>query len=63
MSHHITGHIPKQQQQVLGALILGRLVAATGNAAGGAASDDAIRQAMLNIAPVSITVNVRGTRC
>jgi peptidase M48-like protein len=47
MSHHIAGHIPKQQQQqVLGALILGGLVAATGNAAGGPASDESIRQAM-----------------
>ena len=47
MSHHIAGHIPKQaQQQVLGALILGGLVAAAGNPSGGPASDQAIRQAM-----------------
>lgn len=48
MSHHIAGHIPKQQQQqVLGALILGGLVAAAGNpATGGPASDQAISQAM-----------------
>jgi Zn-dependent protease with chaperone function len=48
MSHHISGHIPKQQQQqVLGALILGGLVAAAGNpATGGPASDQAISQAM-----------------
>ena len=44
MSHHIAGHIPKQQQQqVLGALILGGLVAAAGNAYGGPASDEAIQ--------------------
>jgi Zn-dependent protease with chaperone function len=46
-SHHIAGHIPKQQQQqALGALVLGGLVAATGQAAGTPASDDAIRRAM-----------------
>jgi Zn-dependent protease with chaperone function len=47
MSHHIAGHIGKQQQQqALGALVLGGLVAASGQAAGTPASDDAIRQAM-----------------
>ena len=47
MSHHIAGHLPKQQQQqVLGALILGGLVAAAGNPYGGPASDQAISQAM-----------------
>jgi Zn-dependent protease with chaperone function len=47
MSHHIAGHLPKQaQQQVLGALILGGLVAAAGNPMGGPASDQAISQAM-----------------
>lgn len=48
MSHHIAGHIPRQQQQqVLGALILGGLVAAAGDPATGApASDAAIRRAM-----------------
>ena len=46
-SHHIAGHIPKQQQQqALGALIFGGLVAAAGNPSGGPASDQAIRQAM-----------------
>jgi len=46
-SHHIAGHIPKQaQQQVLGALIFGGLVAAAGSASGAPASDQAIRQAM-----------------
>jgi Zn-dependent protease with chaperone function len=46
-SHHIAGHIPRQQQQqALGALVLGGLVAATGQAYGTPASDDAIRQAM-----------------
>ena len=47
MSHHIAGHIPKQQQQqMLGALIFGGLVAAAGNPYGGPASDQAISQAM-----------------
>jgi predicted Zn-dependent protease len=47
MSHHIAGHLGKQQQQqMLGALIMGGLVAAGGNAYGAPASDDAIRQAM-----------------
>jgi predicted Zn-dependent protease len=47
MGHQIAGHIGKQQQQqVLGALILGGLAAAAGNAYGGVASDDAIQQAM-----------------
>ena len=46
-SHHIAGHIPKQaQQQVLGALVLGGIVAAAGNPYGGPASDQAIQQAM-----------------
>lgn len=46
-SHHIAGHIGKQQQQqALGALVLGGLVAATGQVYGTPASDDAIRQAM-----------------
>ena len=46
-SHHIAGHIPKQaQQQVLGALILGGIVAAAGNPMGGPASDQAIQNAM-----------------
>jgi Zn-dependent protease with chaperone function len=47
MSHHIAGHIDKQeQQQALGALIFGGLAAAGGNAYGGPASEQAIRQAM-----------------
>jgi predicted Zn-dependent protease len=47
MSHHIAGHIDRQQQQsVLGALILGGLVAAAGDPYGGPASDQAIRNAM-----------------
>jgi predicted Zn-dependent protease len=47
MSHHIAGHIPKQQQQqVLGALIMGGIVAAAGNPYGGPATDQAIQQAM-----------------
>jgi predicted Zn-dependent protease len=47
MSHHIAGHIPKQQQQqALGALILGGIVAAAGDPYGGPASEQAIRQAM-----------------
>jgi Zn-dependent protease with chaperone function len=46
-SHHIAGHLGKQaQQQALGALLLGGLVAATGQATGTPASDQAIRQAM-----------------
>ena len=46
-SHHIAGHIGKQQQQqMLGALLMGGLVAATGDGYGGAASGDAIEQAM-----------------
>lgn len=46
-AHHIAGHIPKQQQQqVLGALVLGGLVAAAGDAYGGPASERAVRQAM-----------------
>ena len=46
-SHHIAGHIARQQQQqALGALVLGGLVAAAGQAYGSPASDDAIRQAM-----------------
>ena len=46
-SHHIAGHIGRQQQQqALGALVLGGLVAATGQAYGTPATDDAIRQAM-----------------
>ena len=47
MSHQIAGHLDKQQQQqVLGALIMGGLAAAAGNAYGGVASDDSIRRAM-----------------
>lgn len=47
MAHQIAGHIGKQQQQrVFGALVLGGLVAAAGNGYGGAASPDAIEQAM-----------------
>jgi Zn-dependent protease with chaperone function len=47
MSHHIAGHIPKQQQQqAMGALILGGLVAAAGNAYGTPASEEQLRQAM-----------------
>jgi len=47
MSHQIAGHIGKQeQQQVLGALIMGGLVAAAGNGYGGVASQDAIERAM-----------------
>lgn len=47
MAHQIAGHIGKQQQQqVLGALIMGGLVAAAGNGYGGAASSDAIDRAM-----------------
>jgi predicted Zn-dependent protease len=47
MSHHIGGHIGKQQQQqALGALIFGGLVAAGGSAYGGPASEQAIQQAM-----------------
>ena len=47
MRHHIAGHIPKQQQQqVLGALVLGGLVAAAGNPYGGPASEQSISQAM-----------------
>jgi Zn-dependent protease with chaperone function len=48
MSHHIAGHIPKQaQQQMLGALVFGGIVAAAGDPVTGApACDQAIRQAM-----------------
>lgn len=47
MSHHIAGHIDKQQQQqALGALIFGGLAAAGGNPYGGPASEQAIQQAM-----------------
>ncbi len=47
MSHHIAGHIPKQQQQqAMGALILGGLVAAAGNAYGMPVSEDSLQQAM-----------------
>lgn len=47
MAHQIAGHIGKQQQQqVLGALIMGGLVAAAGDGYGGAASGDAIERAM-----------------
>ncbi len=47
MGHQIAGHIGKQQQQqVLGAIILGGLVAAAGDGYGGAASGDAIGRAM-----------------
>lgn len=47
MAHHIADHIPRQQQsQMLGALILGGVVAAAGQASGSPASQDAIRQAM-----------------
>jgi Zn-dependent protease with chaperone function len=46
-AHHIAGHLPKQQQQqVLGALILGGIVAAAGDPYGGPASDEAIQRAM-----------------
>jgi len=47
MAHHIAEHLPRQQQsQVLGALILGGIVAAAGQAAGAPASQDTIREAM-----------------
>lgn len=47
MAHQIAGHLGKQeQQQMLGALIMGGLVAAAGDGAGGAASEDAIERAM-----------------
>jgi Zn-dependent protease with chaperone function len=46
-AHHIAEHIPRQQQsQMLGALILGGMVAAAGQAAGTPVSQDAIREAM-----------------
>jgi predicted Zn-dependent protease len=46
-AHHVADHIPRQQQsQMLGALILGGMVAAAGQASGSPASQDAIRQAM-----------------
>jgi Zn-dependent protease with chaperone function len=46
-AHHIAAHLPRQQQsQVLGALILGGIVAASGQAAGTPASQQAIRDAM-----------------
>ena len=46
-SHHIAGHIPKQaQQQALGALVLGGLVAAAGDAAGMPATEQQIQNAM-----------------
>jgi predicted Zn-dependent protease len=46
-AHHIAGHIPKQQQQqLLGALVLGGIVAAAGDPYGGPASDRAIQRAM-----------------
>ncbi len=46
-SHHIAGHIPKQQQQqVLGALVFGGLVAAAGDQMGVPASQQTIEQAM-----------------
>lgn len=47
MSHHIAGHIPKQQaQQEYGALLFGGLAAAAANAYGIPASPDSIEQAM-----------------
>lgn len=47
MSHHIAGHLPKRaQQQALGALIMGGLVAAAGDAYGMPASQSTIEQAM-----------------
>lgn len=46
-SHHIAGHIPKQQQQqMLGALALGGLVAVAGDSIGMPASQQQIEQAM-----------------
>jgi predicted Zn-dependent protease len=46
-AHHVAAHLPRQQQsQMLGALILGGMVAAAGQATGSPASQDAIRQAM-----------------
>lgn len=46
-SHHIAGHIPKQQQQqMLGALVLGGLVAAAGDGLGMPASQQQIEKAM-----------------
>ena len=46
-SHHIAGHIGRQQQQqALGALVLGGIVTAAGQMYGTPASDDAVRQAM-----------------
>ena len=47
MGHQIAGHLPRQaQQRVLGAMIVGGLVAAAGEAYGVPASEDAMRQAM-----------------
>jgi predicted Zn-dependent protease len=47
MGHQIAGHLGRQQQQqVLGALIMGGLVAAAGNGYGGPASQRSIEQAM-----------------
>ncbi len=47
MAHHIAEHLPRQQQsQMLGALILGGMVAAAGQASGSPVSQDAIREAM-----------------
>jgi len=47
MGHRIAGHLDKQrQQQVFGALVMGGLVAAAGNAYGAAPSQEAIQQAM-----------------
>lgn len=46
-SHHIAGHIGRQQQQqALGALVLGGLVTAAGQAYGTPVSEDAMREAM-----------------
>lgn len=46
-SHHVAGHIPKQQQQqMLGALVLGGLVVAAGEGMGMPASQQSIEQAM-----------------
>ena len=46
-AHHIAEHLPRQQQsQVIGALILGGMVAAAGEVGGAPVTQDTIRQAM-----------------
>ncbi len=47
MAHHVGDHLPRQQQsQMMGALILGGIVAAAGQAAGAPVSQEALRDAM-----------------